>query len=101
MTLAPTLLLLRWIASNTVWMRNVVRAKLGRIDIHLVLADEAADAGDFGHARNGIELVADEPILHGRNVARIVWALHGVPEHLADSGGVGPECRDNAGRKKA
>ena len=34
-----------------------------RIDVDLILPDESADAGDFRHARNRVELITDKPIL--------------------------------------
>ena len=45
--------------------RHAIRTQLDRIDHHLVLLDEAADAGHLGHARRLGQLVADEPVLQG------------------------------------
>ena len=42
---------------------QVVGAETIRIDVDLILLDVAADGRDFGHAWDGIELVADEPVL--------------------------------------
>src|SRR5258705_13879381 len=44
---------------------NVVGAKAGGIDIDLIFTHETADRGDFGHAGDAVELVADEKILNG------------------------------------
>ena len=69
-----------------------------RSDVNLPLANEAADAGNFCHARNRGELVADEIILQGAQLAKIVGgaAPDRVPEHLAEAGRVGAERRRDA-----
>src|SRR5262249_12695323 len=41
---------------------NAGGAHFGGGELDLILADESADAGDFGDARDGVELVAHEPI---------------------------------------
>ena len=43
--------------------RQVVGSEAVRIDVHLVLLDMATDGSHLRHARDGIELVADEPVL--------------------------------------
>src|SRR5262249_20180088 len=69
--------------------RNLVGAQAVRVDVDLVLPDEAADAGDFGHTRHGVELITDEPILDRSEFAqRLSLALDGVPEDVSDSGRV-------------
>ena len=49
----------------------VSRHSLG-IEHDLVLADHAADRGDFGHAGNGLQFKAQEPILQAAQLAQIV-----------------------------
>ena len=84
-TFAPTLLLLRCTASNTVRNRNVECAQLRRVHVDLILANESADARNFRDSRNGVELVSNEPVLKRAQRARIVRAIDRVPEHLADA----------------
>src|SRR5688572_17326237 len=43
--------------------RYVVAAQPGRIDVDLILANESADTGHLSNARDGIQLVSDEPVL--------------------------------------
>src|SRR5579863_3420224 len=43
--------------------RNSVSAELVGVEVDLILPHEAADGGDFGHTRNGRELVAQVPVL--------------------------------------
>ena len=70
------------------------------IHVDLVLADEAADRGDLGHALGRQQGVAHVPVLDAAQlvqipaaggIAGLVAALEGVPEDLAQGGGVGPE----------
>src|SRR3546814_4400692 len=49
-----------------------VGRELHRIEQHLVLLDHAADAGDFGHAGHGLQLVAQEPVLQPAKLREIV-----------------------------
>ena len=80
--------------------RNFVGPQPGGIDVDLVLLDRAADAGDLGDARHGVELVADEPVLDGAKVPqRIAFPLDRVPEDVAHAGGVRPQRGHHAGGK--
>src|SRR5204862_458012 len=65
-----------------------VRAKLYRIDIDLVLPHEAADTRNLGNTGNGIELVANEPVLQRTKRAGIVRAFHRIPKNLPDAGSI-------------
>ena len=49
--------------------RESVAAQPIRVDVDLVLLDRAADRRDFGHARHGVELVPDEPVLEAAEFA--------------------------------
>ena len=49
---------------------QVVRAKAIRIDVDLVLLDVATDRSHFRHARHRIELVSNEPVLEGTQIAQ-------------------------------
>ena len=67
----------------------------------MILLHEAADAGDFRHARHAGELVTHEPILHRAQPAEIVTAIRGlggihvevVLIHPAEPAGVRTELR--------
>src|SRR5271166_359802 len=80
---------------------DVVGAQLHRIDIDLILADEAADAGDLRHTRYGVELILDEPVLNGVQSAAVVGTFDGIPEHLPHTGCVRPKHRSDSCGKKA
>src|SRR3546814_11137418 len=65
-----------------------------------VLASEAADAGDLGHAGRGGELVAQVPVLHGAQlVQRVAVALQAVLVDPAHARGIGSERRGTASRQ--
>jgi hypothetical protein len=82
--------------------RHAVRTQLDRIDHHLVLLDEAADAGHLGHARRLGQLVADEPVLQRAQFRqRCVLGQHHVLVHPADTGGVWPQLRRDTARQAA
>lgn len=52
----------------------------------------SADGGDFRHARYGVELIADEPVLEAPQFAqRVGRTLDRVPEHVAHARGIGSE----------
>lgn len=71
------------------------------IDINLVLLNVTADRCDFGDAGNGVQLVADEPVLQAAQFPqRVRRALDGVPEDMADAGRIGPEGRRHSRRKR-
>ena len=64
----------------------------------MILLDEAADRRDFGHARDGIELIANEPVLQAAQVAqRQRGTLERVPEDVSNARGVRAKCRRDAG----
>ncbi len=76
---------------------DVVGAQAIGIEVDLVLTDLAADAGDLSHARHGVELIPNEPVLNGPQVAqRVAFPLDGIPEHMPDPGGIRAECRHHA-----
>ena len=50
--------------------RQAVGLQPVRIDVDLILLHHPADGGDFGHTRNGIELIADEPVLKAPKLAQ-------------------------------
>ncbi len=77
--------------------RQVVRTKPGWVDVDLVLLDLPADRRHFSNARDGVELVLDEPVLDATQVAqRVAVALDGVPEDVAHSRRVGSQRRRGA-----
>ncbi len=55
--------------------RHVHRAHPQRRDINLILPHESADARDFRHAGNGVELITHEPVLNRAEPAQIVAAV--------------------------
>ena len=81
--------------------RDVVGAELDGIEIDLVLLHEAADARDFGDSGHGVELVLDEPVLHGVKRAAVVGTFDRVPEDLAYAGRIRPHHRYDARRQEA
>ena len=52
--------------------RNTVGAKFFGIEIDLILANESADGGYLGDARNGFELVAQIPVLKAAQIRQAV-----------------------------
>jgi hypothetical protein len=77
--------------------RHTKGAQLDRIDHHLILLDETADAGHLGHARSLGQLVADEPVLDGAQLGqRFVLGQHRVLIDPADTRGVRPQLRRDA-----
>lgn len=82
----------------------VVRDELVGIEIDLVLLYEAADAGDFRHAVDRGECVAQEPVLHATQLGQV--AIPGlvderVLEDRPDARGVGTDRRITAVRQSA
>ena len=63
-----------------------------RIDGDLVLADEASEGRDFGDAGDGLELVAEEPVLEGAEIgeARFAGGGRGPGAARFAGGGRGP-----------
>ena len=86
-------------AGNRVKYRSegeVVGAKLVRIDVDLILTNEAADAGHLGYAGH-IELITNIPILdRAELVDAVTVAFDGVPENLPQRRGIRGEIRHNA-----
>ena len=81
--------------------RHFVLAQAIRIDVDLVLLDEAADGCHLGHARDRIELIAHEPVLERPQFSKGQrGTFEGVPKHVTDTGGVGSERRDHTGRER-
>ena len=96
-TLPPTLRLLSRTAATTALSGRLYGAQPIRIDVDLVLLDVAADRRDLGDAGNGVELIADEPVLQGAQLAqRVRGALDRVPEDVSDAGRVGAQRRRDA-----
>src|SRR3546814_14547979 len=60
----------------------------------LILLDHTADAGDLGDSWNGLELVAQEPVLETAQASQVV-AARAVDERIfvdpSDPGRIGPE----------
>ena len=80
---------------------QVVLPKAIRIDVDLILLDVPADRGHFGHARHGVELVADEPVLKRAQFAqRVRRAFDRVPEDVADAGRIRSERGRHARRQR-
>lgn len=70
------------------------------VDVNLIFLDMTADGGDLGDAADGLKGVAEVPILNttqllqvpaAAGLALFIAALEGVPEDLAEAGGVGAE----------
>jgi hypothetical protein len=74
------------------------------IEVHLVLADEAAHPGHLGHAGDGAKLVAQIPVLEAAELAQIgspacgagFGVIEVILENPAEAGGIGTECGPNA-----
>src|SRR3546814_14648996 len=69
----------------------------------LILLDHTADAGDLGDSWNGLELVAQEPVLEPAQASQVV-AARAVDERIlvepSDPGRLGPErCRPPSGKQ--
>ena len=60
----PTSALLARMTSRTLSSGDAEVAQPLRVDDHVVLLDEAADAGDFGDAFGLGEAIAQGPVLH-------------------------------------
>ena len=80
--------------------RYVVDQQLVGVDLHLVLLDEPADAGDLGHPDDRGEFVPEEPVLDAPQFRQVVPV---APEHVlvdpAHARGVGPERGVHARRQ--
>ena len=80
--------------------RNAERTQAAGIDDHVVLLDEAADAGDFGDALGLGQAEADFPVLQRTQLGkRFVLAEDGVLVDPADAAGVGAESRGDPCRQ--
>ena len=74
--------------------RNAQRAHAAGIDDHVVLLDEAADAGDLGDAFGLGQSEADLPVLQRAQLGEgLVLGDDGVLVDPADAGGVGTQAR--------
>ena len=83
--------------------RDAVRAQPHRVDVHLVLLLVAADGGDLGHAGDGLEVVAQVPVLQRAQFGEA--ALAGlvderVLEDPAEAERVGAELGLDSGRER-
>ena len=84
--------------------REAVGEQRRRVDLHLVLLDEAADGGDLGHALHAREPVAERPVLEGAQIGERVRAApvdERVLVHPADAGRVGAQAGSDAFRQAA
>src|SRR4029453_4547453 len=62
----------------------------------LVLLHPSADGSDLGHTGDRVELIPDEPVLRGPQLAQGMHRpLDGLPEDVADAGPVRTERRHN------
>ena len=81
--------------------RDAEGAQAVRVDVDLILPDDAPDARHLGDAWHGVELIADEPVLERPQVPeRVALPLDRVPEDVADAGGVRAERRHDARRQR-
>ena len=79
--------------------RHAVGVELSRVEIHLVLAHEAADRSHLRDPGNRVELIADEEVLERPQLAEILAVgVQRVPEDLTDRRGVGAEDRNDTAR---
>ena len=77
--------------------RNIEAAQALRIDHHVVLFDEAADAGDLGNALRLGEAVAERPVLQRAQFGeRSLLGDQRILVDPADAGGIGTEARRHA-----
>ena len=82
--------------------RNIEAAQALRIDHHVVLLDEAADAGDLGDALRLGEAVAERPVLQRAQFGeRSLLGDQRIFVDPADAGGIGTEARRHAARQPA
>jgi hypothetical protein len=80
--------------------RQPVGAQAHRVDLDLVLADEAADGSDLGDAFDRREPVLEVPVLKAPQLGqRAAVRVEHVHEGPADAGGVGAELRRDAPRQ--
>ena len=88
-TLAPTSMFDLRTASYTSMQRDAVGAQFVGVNVDLVLLHEAADAGDFADAFDGVELVAQIPVLDGTQFREVeAFRLDRVPVDLPQRRGV-------------
>ncbi len=77
---------------------DVVGEQFGRIQVDLVFPYQTADGSNLGHPLNGIQLIANEPVLQGTQLLQVIpFSLDGVPEHMPHTGAVRTESRGHAG----
>ena len=79
--------------------RHVVGDQSVRVEVDLVLADEASDRGDFGDAVDTLQPVPERPVLEGSELGQVVPAGRidqGIFEDPADGGGIRTQRRVQA-----
>ena len=82
--------------------RNAVRGKFVRIQIDLILLDEASQARHLSDSFDARQLIAQIPVLQTSELREIVFAAlfhQRVLKHPADSGGIGSQDRRHTLRK--
>ena len=81
--------------------RDAEGAQAIRVHIDLILPDRSPDARHLGHARHGVELIADKPVLERAQVAqRVARPFHGVPEDVPHPRGIRAEGRHDPRRQR-
>ena len=79
---------------------HVVCQQFVGIDIDLVLFDKTTYASYLRDAFDGIELIADIPVLDRSQLSKVVpFAFNGIPENLAKSCGIGAQSGYNIFRQ--
>ena len=80
--------------------RDAVRPQFIGVNVDLILLHEAADTRDFTHAFDGVNLVAQIPILDTPQLREVeAFALDGVPENLPERRGIRADDGRDAGRQ--
>ena len=81
--------------------RDTEGAQAVGVHVNLILPHRSPDAGHFGHARHGVELIADKPVLERAQVAEgISRPFHGVPEDVPHPRGIRAEGRHDPRRQR-
>ena len=80
--------------------RHALRTQLVRMHVDLILLHETSDARHLAHAFDGIELIAQIPVLDAAQFGEIeALALDGVPKDLAERRGIGTQHGDHLFRQ--
>ncbi len=80
--------------------RDAVRPQLVGVDVDLILLDEAAGAGHLGDSLDGLQLVADIPVLKRPQLTGIgAGSFQRIPVNLPQGRGIRPEHRHDARRQ--